>query len=113
MQGPSAWNIVANTVVIEGSNGYLLVYSGSPEAGNLIASIAGEAFTDAYGNNVLQGVGSYQASFASALNAGSVEFYTGSLSGGWSLAGEIETDSEQDMLLYANGSIYANGNLIG
>jgi hypothetical protein len=46
-------------VVIAGANGELLVYSPAGGAGNLIASIAGQAGTDQYGNSFLTGVSSY------------------------------------------------------
>jgi hypothetical protein len=48
--------IVVNEVVIEGSKGKLLVYSGSPAAGNLIVSAAGSSGTDGEGNSFSEGL---------------------------------------------------------
>jgi hypothetical protein len=42
--------IVANKVVIEGSNGELFVYSGPPALGNLLVAISANGGTDALGN---------------------------------------------------------------
>jgi hypothetical protein len=87
-------------------------YSGTPAAGNLIASVASSASTDTFGNHYLQGVSSYQSGFANAMIGGALLFYTGSLSGGWVFQAQLVTDNSGDLLLSANGSIYANGNLI-
>jgi hypothetical protein len=51
--------VIANKVIIEGTNGELLVYSGTPALGNLIVSIAGSAGTDGVGNPFLEGVTAY------------------------------------------------------
>lgn len=51
-----------NNVVIRGSTltqGVILQYSGTPAAGNLVASIAATAGTDAFGNAYLAGVTTY------------------------------------------------------
>lgn len=53
MGGSQAWSsqvVIANKVIIEGSNDYLLVYSGTPGPGTLIISIAPAAGIDPYGN---------------------------------------------------------------
>ena len=74
-------------------------YSGTPAAGNLVASMAPVAGTDSFGNNYLAGVGSYQASFASQLGGGFVVFYFGSLAGGWTQGGQIETSNTGGLIL--------------
>ena len=74
-------------------------YSGTPAAGNLIASVATAAGTDAFGNNYLAGVASYQASFASPVGGGFVVFYFGSLAGGWTQGGQIETTASGGLVL--------------
>src|SRR5512138_1081475 len=51
-----------NNVVIRGSTttqGLILMYNGTPAAGNLIASIAPAAGTDTYGNAYLAGITTY------------------------------------------------------
>lgn len=56
------WNtqaVIAQLVIIEGANDMLLVYSGTPAAGNLIASIANQQTTDSFGNNVDAGITTY------------------------------------------------------
>jgi hypothetical protein len=93
--------IIASRVIIIGTGGELLVYSPTAASGNLIASIAGAATTDSFGDNVLQGNASYGATFAAALNAGFVQFYTGSLAGGWTVSATIETDVFGDIFLLA------------
>lgn len=84
MQGPSAWLVVANKVIIEGPNDGLFMYNGTPAAGNLIASDSVTAGVDAKGNNFVAGRASYSATFATALSGGQVIWYAGSLAGGWS-----------------------------
>lgn len=74
-------------------------YSGTPAAGNLIASVATVAGVDGFGNNYLAGVASYQASFASQVGGGFVVFYHGSLAGGWTQGGQIETTSTGGLVL--------------
>lgn len=98
--------------VLEG----IFTYSSNPgAAGTLIesASVA-TAGTDQYGNNFVTGHASYGAGFAASLNAGIVQFYTGSLAGGWSPAGEVEIDSAGDLfLLAASGrSVETNNNTL-
>lgn len=84
-------------VVISGGAGSgLFVYNPVPGAGSLIASIAGQAGTDAYGNAVLQGVAGYSASTgqASAIdNSGAFRQFLGPVGGGgpWTVAFEIVT----------------------
>jgi hypothetical protein len=55
--------VIANKVIIEGTEDGLFVYSGSPALGNLIASISASNGTDQYGNQYYQtfNVGDQQA----------------------------------------------------
>jgi len=61
-------------------------YSGAPAAGNLIASDASIAGVEGFGNNYVAGQASYAATTATALTAGQITFYTGSLAGGWGVS---------------------------
>lgn len=89
-------------------------YSGTPGTGNLASSSAPAAGTDSFGNNYVAGQATYGSTFAAGLAAGLVAFYTGSLSGGWTLGAQIETDSSGDLLLLATSGhqvITANNTL--
>lgn len=69
---PSSGDVVrAREVIIIGTGGLLLVYSPTAGTGDLIASIAGAAGTDQYGNTYVQGFGSYDPAHVSQaqLNA--------------------------------------------
>src|SRR5260370_29932643 len=77
----AAATFIGNDFIINTSGAFF--YSGAPAAGNLVASIAPAAGTDAFGNNYLAGTTSYAATFATALNAGFVAFYSRSLARGW------------------------------
>ena len=94
-------NQIVNNVTIVGGGGELLVYNPTQAAGNLIASIAAANGTDALGNNFLQGMAVYASTFAASLNAGFLNFYTGSLLGGWTTSATIETDTLGDLLFLA------------
>lgn len=48
--------ITGATIVADGTSGQILVYSGVPAAGNLIASVSGAAGTDAHGNTFTAGL---------------------------------------------------------
>lgn len=79
-------NIIrARQVIIVGTGGEVLVYSPAQAASDLIASIAGAAFTDQPGNQGLAGVADYSNSggVAVQLANGGIAFYGGSLAGGW------------------------------
>lgn len=56
MSGWSSQVVIADQIIIEGSNDYLLMYNGTPALGNLIASIAAMAGTDPYGNTFPAGI---------------------------------------------------------
>jgi hypothetical protein len=67
VSGSSGWAIFQNgnaefngatfrgTVIVEGGSQAILIYSGTPAAGNLIVSIAGAAGSDTFGNHYPQG----------------------------------------------------------
>jgi hypothetical protein len=93
--------IVATRVIIVGANGELLVYAPTAGAGNLVASVAGAAAVDPFGNNLVAGHASYAGNFATSLNAGFIQFYTGSLAGGWSTTGSIAADTLGDLAILA------------
>jgi len=111
---PGVQNGVFRRVTIIGSGGELLVYSPTAAAGNLIASVAGAAFTDQYKNIGLAGVASYDqaAGQASALFAAQVLYYTGSLTAGWVQVGgvslintnELELDFPHGVVLNTSAS---------
>ena len=88
-------------------------YSSAPAAGNLVCSVTPAGITaDNFGNKVIGGaVASYGSSFAAALSAGFIAFYTGSLAGGWTFAGQIETDVSGDILIVPNGSVTVSSNM--
>lgn len=91
--------IVTPGGVLEG----IFTYSSNPPAaGTLIESASVQAAgTDKYGNHFVAGHASYAGGFATSLNGGFVQFYTGSLAGGWSATGSITTDSPGDILILA------------
>ena len=92
----------------------LFLYSGTPAVGNLIASAASAPGSDGFGNHYVSGFAAYAAAFASSLNAGFVQFYSGSLAGGWSASATIETDSLGDIILLAASgrSVTTNNNTL-
>jgi hypothetical protein len=97
--------IIARRVIIIGAGGELFVYSPTAAAGNLIASVAGTAGTDSYGNQFLLGIASYAIGFASAVTAGAVVFYSGTFSGGWTEQGVIFTSGTQLFLRSISGGV--------
>ncbi len=48
--------VTANSVIVEGATGNILIYSGSPANGNLIGSWAGASGEDTYGNSYPEGL---------------------------------------------------------
>lgn len=72
----------AITVIITAGtpNSGLFAYSGTPAAGNLIASIASADGTDIYGNTYLQGITSYTSTEFAQLWSGAL--FTGQVTGG-------------------------------
>jgi len=108
---------VTEIIITPGSvlEGIFTYSSNPPAAGTLTESASVEtAGTDAYGNHYLAGHATYAAGFATALDAGYVAFYTGSLAAGWTLTGQLETDSAGDLLLSTGGgelTLSAAGNV--
>jgi hypothetical protein len=86
-------------------------YSGTPASGNLISSVTNSAGTDSFGNNYLAGPASYDNSsqIATALNAGFVAFYGGSLAGGWSALSEVAGDVAGNLQVNAGGQLQLVG----
>jgi hypothetical protein len=84
-------------------------YSPSEGAGNLVASIAPAAGLDQFNNNYLAGSASYAATFATALNAGFVAFYSGSLSGGWTALSSVSGDTSGNLQVNAGGQLQLIG----
>lgn len=87
--GSAGWQISRsgaaefNNVTIRGGQvvgGTALYYSGTPAAGNLIASVAAAAGTDAYGNKFLAGVASYTSTSFAQVNNG--QFLCGAMISG-------------------------------
>jgi hypothetical protein len=76
--GWSSQIVLANLVIIEGPHDGLFVYNGTPAAGNLIASIAPAAGTDAYGNSYVGGITTYSASGDVELAAGEIFLFDSS-----------------------------------
>ena len=123
VSGTSGWALNAdgsaefNDVTIRGSlTGVTsFSYSGTPAAGNLVqTSGITEAGTDSYGNHYLTGDSTYGSGYAVSVTGGAVQFYTGSLSGGWTAGALLETDSSGDLfLLAASGrSVSTNNNTL-
>lgn len=81
----------------------IFTYSTNPgAAGTLIETASVEAAgVDQYGNNFVPGHASYASGFATSLNGGFIQFYTGSLAGGWTAAASIAIDAFGDMALLA------------
>ncbi len=94
----------------------IFTYSSNPPAAGTLVESAGVATggTDKYGNHFVTGHASYGANFAASLNAGVIQFYTGSLAAGWTAVGELEIDSSGDLfLLAATGrSVSTNNNTL-
>jgi len=86
-------------------------YSGTPAAGNLVSSVAPAAGTDAFGNNFLAGPATYDngSEIATALNAGFVAFYSGSLAGGWSSLSSVSGDGSGNLQVNAAGELQLIG----
>lgn len=95
---------VFTRIVIDGPTQQFLIYSGLPAAGNLIASSVQTSGVDGKGNHFIgPGWASYSASAASVVQAGSFDFYTGSLAAGWTFASQI-------IISLIDGHIILNGN---
>ena len=79
----------------------LFIYTPTEAAGNLAESSASAAGTDQFLNNYVPGHATYDNvnGVAASLDAGLVQFYTGSLAGGWTAAGSVAGDPSGDILL--------------
>ena len=83
--------------------------TGSSTQGSLVCSIANAAGTDPFGNSYLAGNASYAATFATALNAGFVAFYAGSLAAGWTLESSVAGDAAGNLQVNATGQLQLIG----
>jgi hypothetical protein len=100
MQGPSTFlTVLANLVIVSGTDEGVFVYNGTPASGNLVASVTGMSGTDSEGNAYLAGVASYteiSAGFwqATVVWDGLFSIYTAtSAAGPWSLQNSIGWDA--------------------
>lgn len=111
-QTTSVVQLIAGNTIINANGDF--VYSAAPAAGNLVASVAPAAGTDSFGNHYLAGASTYTSTFATSLQAGLVQFYTGSLAGGWTARGSIQTESLGDILIsaVAGRSVITNNNIL-
>jgi hypothetical protein len=101
----SAWTNQIQSLIIlsaatSGFSGFF-AYSPAPGAGNLVTSIAAAAGTDPYSDHYVAGTATYGPGYATALVAGAVVFYTGSLAGGWTQVATIAIDAFGDLALLA------------
>jgi hypothetical protein len=108
-QTESVVQLIAGNTIIN-PNG-MFTYSGPPGTGNLSSTQAPTSGTDSFGNHYLSGVSSYGATVATSMVAGALQFYTGSLAGGWSLQGELVTDVLGDLVSTFTGTLSLSGNL--
>lgn len=60
--------ITGATIVADGTSGQILVYTGTPALGNLLASVSGTSGTDAYGNTYQAGVTIYSGTAYAELH---------------------------------------------
>jgi hypothetical protein len=119
------WQVENVTVLFAGNtiinpNG-IFTYSGNPAAGNLVTSQTPAGTSqDPFGNQVIGGaVVSYDnaTGVATALAAGFVAFYAGSLAGGWTAlssvsgdsAGNLQVNAASQLQLIGSGGVSING----
>lgn len=105
----SAWtnqlvSLIILSAAAQGFSGFF-AYSPAPGTGTLDASVAAADGVDPFGNNYLQGLAAYGPTFAAALNAGFVSFYSGSLAGGWTEQATVQADALGNLILAANNTI--------
>jgi len=92
----------------------MFLYSGTPAAGNLIASAAASAGTDAEGNKYLEGLTSYSEAdgIATQMDGGAISLYTGSLAGGWTAKGNIFISSGGVIELVTSAGVITSNNTL-
>lgn len=89
-----------NTII--NTNG-VFVYNGNPTTGNLVTSVTGNSSgIDGFGNHYLPNLTEYGAGIANSVNSGGIEFWTGSLAAGWTLAAAFF----YDLTPFSNGGNY-------
>lgn len=98
---PPVLRVTEIVIVPGGALEGIFTYSSNPPAANTLieSSNVATAGTDIYGNHFLAGSSTYSTSTATTMGAGYVQFYTGSLAAGWSLAATIQTDVLGDLIL--------------
>ena len=80
----AAGTLRARVVIVSGTGAGVFLYSGTPGAGNLIASMT-QASTDPFGNHTLTGgFATYSSVDAVQYASHGVTYFTGSLASGWS-----------------------------
>lgn len=102
--------ITGASVIVDGTNGGVFIYSGTPAHGNLIVSITGAAGTDAYGNTYPAGLDvSVGTISGSSITGGTI---SGSAISGGTVTGAkiIATGASGEILGYTGTP--AAGNLI-
>jgi hypothetical protein len=102
--------VVANTVIVEGPKGAILIYSPAPGAGNLIGSWSGATTTqtDKYGNTYPPGL-QISNGLLTILDPGKIEFKSGS-----TVTGSIQSDNVNSLVVInaPNDLLIANGDLL-
>jgi len=116
---------IVNGTVIEsaeylgtGTGKEFVLYSGTPAANNLFASIVSATYVDAYGNAVMGGATVYykvgSTYYAVQTADDSVNYYTSTTGqSGWVLQGSVGINgANNQMVLYGNNGIELEGNVI-
>jgi hypothetical protein len=116
-----ATTITGASLIADGTAGEVLVYSGAPSVGDLIASVSPVAGTDTFGNTVNQGVWSYIASPGSgSAGLDGANLTMGDGHSTWNIGPDFYTPASADYLtlvnavtgaavwIDANGSIHAS-----
>lgn len=90
------------------------VYSGTPAANNLIASITAATGTDAFGNHYLEQITSYDNAngIATQVGFGAVTMYTGTLAGGWTQKGQMFVSAGGVIELIAAAGVITGNNTL-
>ena len=90
------------------------VYSGTPAANNLIASITAAAGTDGFGNHYLEQITSYDnaSGIATQVGFGAVSMYTGTLAAGWTQKGQMFVSPGGVITLNAVAGVITSNNTL-
>lgn len=106
-----AGTITGTSIVVDGSSGEFLAYSGTPATSNLVVSVSPVSGTDGYSNTYPAGLGLYNSNTKyttlAASTAGNLVLGTGSAGGGGlEMVTQSGTPANQYALFYAD----ADGN---